>query len=383
MTNPVTQRAYLVANATGTIFPTVVFAKPPAVTDFNYPITQRWIDTSNGNAEWFLLGFLSSAGVVSPNWVKLASGTLTAESLKGNTGAAVFPDGSFNINVVGDSSGIQFAGNPATHTLTASLANIPNSSLAHSSISLVAGTGISITTSPVSLGGSTTISTTASLAAFNQIAVQVFTTPGAGTYTPTTGMKYCTIEVVGGGGGSGGCATTGAAASSAAAGGGAGGYSRKTVAAATIGASIALVVGAGGVAGAIGANTGGTGGTTSVGSTILSASGGVGGGGGFATTSLLFNLGGVGGVGSSGDINTNGMAGFGSIASGTPTVALSGAGGSSFFGGGADANLGGAATAGLFYGGGASGGALGAGTTQITGAAGAAGVIVITEYIGV
>ena len=38
-------------------------------------------------------------------------------------------------------------------------------------------------------------------AAVNSVVVQTFT--GSGTYTPTTGMLYCTIEVVGGGGGGG------------------------------------------------------------------------------------------------------------------------------------------------------------------------------------
>lgn len=197
MTNPVTQRPYLVANGTGTIFPTVVFDRAPAVTDFNFPITQRWIDTSDENAEWFLLGFLSSVGVVSPNWVQLSSGTGTVETLTGNTGGAVGPDGTQTIHVIGDSSGIQFAGNPGTNTLTASLANIPNSSLANSSITLVAGTGISINTSPVSLGGSTTISliTPVSIANGGTNATSMSTSTGIVKFDGTRLVTSTTAEI--------------------------------------------------------------------------------------------------------------------------------------------------------------------------------------------
>lgn len=45
----------------------------------------------------------------------------TVLTLTGNTGGPVSPDGSGNINVEGDSSTILIAGNPGTHTLTASL----------------------------------------------------------------------------------------------------------------------------------------------------------------------------------------------------------------------------------------------------------------------
>lgn len=219
---------------------------------------------------------------------------------------------------------------------------------------------------------------------------QVFTTPGAGTYTPTAGMLYCDIEVVGGGGGSGGCATTGAAGLAAAAGGGGGGYARKTVSASTIGASKALSVGAGGTAGSAGFNAGGTGGTSSVGSTIVSATGGGGGGGGTAATGAtiqIFSSGGVGGSGSSGDFNTTGNPGNHALYGGSTTVAtiFPGNGGSSFFGGGAQAPGGGngvgAAVAGTSYGGGGAGGGNYINTGQIAGAAGAAGIIVITEYV--
>lgn len=408
MTVPVKQNAYLASYGTGTIFPTVIFARPPSTSDFNFPITQRWIDTSGGNAEWFLLKFTSSLGVVSPDWVKLASGSLSNESLTGNTGGAVFPDGSFNINIVGDSSGIQFAGNPGTHTLTGTLANIPNSSLLNSSITLVggtdititgspvslggsatigltnntitltAGTGITITGSPVALGGTATISTTDTALAFDKIAVQVFT--GSGTYTPTAGMKYCTIEVVGGGGGSGGNGSTSSTQFASSGAGGGGGYARKTVTAATIGVSQTVTIGAGGLAGTAGANAGGNGGTTSVGA-IVSATGGSGGAGGIAA-STGGSVGGVGGVGSSGDFNINGSAGGNGFWTFTGGIGFGAQGGSSFFGGSALAQFNNnPAVAGLAYGGGAGSFTNGQSAANQPGAAGAAGIVVITEFV--
>jgi hypothetical protein len=103
---------------------------------------------------------------------------------------------------------------------------------------------------------------------------QVFTTTG--TYTPTTGMAWCQIEVVGGGGGGAGCPASVGISSPVGGGGGAGGYARKIVSAATIGVSQAVTIGAGGAGGAAGLNAGNSGTTTSVGA-IVSATGGVGG----------------------------------------------------------------------------------------------------------
>jgi hypothetical protein len=45
----------------------------------------------------------------------------TVQTISGNTGGPVGPDGSNNINVVGDGVTITIAGNPGTHTLTASV----------------------------------------------------------------------------------------------------------------------------------------------------------------------------------------------------------------------------------------------------------------------
>lgn len=218
-----------------------------------------------------------------------------------------------------------------------------------------------------------------SIGAFSSINVQVFTS--GGTYTPTTGMLYCIIEVVGGGGGSGGVAATDAITNAASAGGGGGGYARGIFSSATIGVSQSVTIGAGGTAGTAGNNSGGTGGTTSVGA-LISATGGVG-GAGSAAVGGGGTLGGAGGTGSGGDFGTHGAPGgygFGATSAGIFTVGFSGSGGSSFFGGGAPSNTG-PGIAGVSYGGGASGTFISLSSSAAAGAAGAAGVVIITEFI--
>jgi len=219
---------------------------------------------------------------------------------------------------------------------------------------------------------------------FDNITVQVFT--GSGTYTPTTGMKYCTIEVVGGGGGGGGCAASSGTNVAVGSCGGGGGYARKTVTAATIGSSQTVTVGAAGSGGATGNNNGTAGGTTSVGS-IVSATGGARGLGG-ASGGAEAPASGLGGAGSSGDFNANGIPG--GTAYGVASSAASwydiGSGGSSVFGGGAlgFAGFGSSVTNGnnaTSYGGGGTGaGGTGSASTG-AGGNGFAGIVIITEYV--
>jgi len=57
--------------------------------------------------------------------------------------------------------------------------------------------------------------------------VQVISATGSGTYTQTTGMIFCVVEIVGAGGGSGGIAGSASQSGVSGAGGG-GGYSKKT-----------------------------------------------------------------------------------------------------------------------------------------------------------
>lgn len=221
--------------------------------------------------------------------------------------------------------------------------------------------------------------------AFGPVVIRTFTT--SGTYTPTVGMISCVIEVVGGGGGGGGLVNN--ALSTAAGGGGSGGYSRGAFSAATIGASKAVTIGAGGAGGTTAGSDGSTGGTTSVGA-LIQATGGLGGQGQSAASGsvVTFRSGGSAGIGSLGDVNLSGNAGGSAMFSlnsgpSVATVQFAGYGGASYFGGSPVAVIGEyGVTAtngnnGLSFGSGG-GGSIGPGTS---GGNGADGYVLITEYL--
>ena len=179
----------------------------------------------------------------------------------------------------------------------------------------------------------------AMLGAFSGVTLQAFTTPGANTYTPTTGMKHCiVISTGGGGGGGGGDATTAAGSTSAGGGGGAAGTCIEAFSAATIGVNQTVTIGDVGTAGSVTGGTGGTGGNTTFGA-LHTANGGVGGtgsGSANAATATSF-AGGAGGVPTGGLLNITGGAGwngFAGSADGTVdlTFASGGQGGGSFWG---------------------------------------------------
>lgn len=130
------------------------------------------------------------------------------------------------------------------------------------------------------------------------INVRYFTTPGAVTYTPTTGTAKVRVRVVGGGGGGGGGQACNASQNACARSGGGGGYAEDFL---TSGfAGVTLTVGAAGQGGNAGFNNGTTGGTSSFGS-LVSATGGQGGtagGAGAAPQGIGASSGGVGVAGS-------------------------------------------------------------------------------------
>lgn len=276
--------------------------------------------------------------------------------------------------VTGTASAISI-GAGATLVLTG--ASVINSSNA----SAIAGTG-TLTYGVIDFLTSTTIASGLTLNFVQPFKIVVQTFTSTGTYTPTVGMMQCTIELVGGGGGGGGTTTCGAGSGSAGGGGGAGGYARLITTAAIIGTSQTVTIGSAGTAGAVGAGTGGTGGTTSVGA-IISATGGVGGTGGGTSTVVSFTPGGAGGTGSSGDFNLSGSTGYMGITATAGTQVIGGSGGNSFFSGTAcGQNTGtGAGGNGLNYGGGGIGGRTVTSGAQQTGGVGAAGLVVITEYV--
>lgn len=254
---------------------------------------------------------------------------------------------------------------------------VSNSKLTQMAASTVKGNNTGITANPQDITFSA-LATALGIAvtAVKSVKTQVFT--GTGTYTPSTGMLYCIAEVVGGGGGGGGASGT-ASQSAGGGGGGGGGYARKTISAATIGASQAVTVGATVTGGASGANNGTNGNTSSLGA-IMSASGGSAGNGATSSaTTITGTSGGASGTGTSGDYNIAGSAGGAGIGYGASAAAVGGYGGSSHMS--AQINGGivsGDGAAGANYGGGGSGGAAGA--TSHAGGGGAQGIVIITEF---
>jgi hypothetical protein len=242
---------------------------------------------------------------------------------------------------------------------------------------LTAGTGININNG----SGSITIS---GAGVVNKIVRQVITSTG--TYTPTSGMVYCDVELIGGGGGGGGVA---AANQNCGSGGAAGGYTKKIFTAAQIGASQSVTIGTGGAGGVAGDNAGSTGGTSSFGA-YLTATGGTGGDGGYAiggSISIYGGFGGNGGVGSGGDVNTVGEYGHDAIwyyQSGVGQNGTGGDGGCVYFGGngGEFGNLSGSIDA-TSYGGGGGGAVTSSPSISKAGGNGYAGICIITEYCSI
>lgn len=236
------------------------------------------------------------------------------------------------------------------------------------------------------------------LSLFSSVNIQAFTTPGANTYTPTSGMKYCIAISTGGGGGGGGADTDGSgSAVGAAAGGGSAPTCIELFTAAQIGVSQTVTIGAAGTAGSATAGTnGGNGGDTTFGA-LHTAGGGVGGtGSGTSAASASNNDGGAAGTATGGLVNIPGAQGGSGMAraiDGTSDTLLlhAGHGAASFWGGGgrgrvfADSNLSGAnniaGVNGGAYGSGGSGAICSASTTGAAGGTGAAGISIVIEFM--
>lgn len=223
--------------------------------------------------------------------------------------------------------------------------------------------------------------------AITNLNILYITTPGAGTYTPTTGMVQCIVECVGGGAGSAGTSMQDLVDPISIQGFGfaGAGYSRKIFTAAQIGASKAYSVGAAGTGGTApapnGTTLGTSGGDTTFGG-VMTAGGGL----------VTGTIGGTGGTASGGDINIYGSIGTGGIWNGS-VFESSGIGGNSGFaygtgGPGRNFNTGaysenGQTGSGYGAGAGAGQASTGAvpGVASFDGGAGTSGAVIITEYI--
>ncbi len=191
---------------------------------------------------------------------------------------------------------------------------------------------------------------------------QVFT--ASGTYTPSAGLLYADVEVIGGGGGSGYTRSGG---------GGAGSYSKSVLTAAAIGSSQAVTIGAAGVGGATSGTSGTNGGNSAFG-TLVTAHGG----NGSVSGSGYTVYGGAGGAAGTGNIAIAGQSG--GLGGYYSALEAAGAGGSTMYGAGGqitDATSTGINATGYGAGGGASMEASTAGGN------GSAGIVIVTEYCAV
>lgn len=223
-----------------------------------------------------------------------------------------------------------------------------------------------------------------------RVNVQIFSPAGSYTYTPTAGMAYCIVELVGGGGGSGGVGSAGALEGAVSAGGGAGGYAYAVFDAATIGAGVTVVIGAGGTAGTNVPTTGGNGSaSTFVNIATLAGGGGSGGQAGIAATNMVAQGGGGGTSGSGSALlyGCAGQSGSGGFVQGG-LIMMRGGGGSTVLGTARQPQVLNASTSGAGVGDigstlgrGASGSFTGNSGAAQVGAAGGPGFCRVTEFI--
>lgn len=201
--------------------------------------------------------------------------------------------------------------------------------------------------------------TPAKLKAITSPVVRTYLNAGSpATWTKPSGLKYVIVEVQAGGATGGG---GGANNNDRGAGGGAGGYSRKLIPVDTLGTTETVT-------------TGGTDGASSFGSHATAATGST---GANATSGII--LGGAGGAGASGDVNVTGFKGDNAL-SYDGAVLISGRGANSKFGvGGVERTSSGAGNAASGYGSGGGGG-WGTAGNPISGGAGGAGIVIVTEH---
>lgn len=208
------------------------------------------------------------------------------------------------------------------------------------------------------------------------INVQVFSTAGTFTYTPTVGTTSVIVEVQGAGGAGGGAAATGAGAMSIGSGGTAGAYGKSRLTSGFSGVNV--TVGAGGVP--VSGTSGGNGGLSSFG-TFITAPGGSGGTRIGPTTPGIGTGSAAGAISTGGNmLNTTGSPG-GIAISASATLQFGGIGGASVLGGGGTiTSTGSIPGVAVSPGSGGAGASQGASAAALAGGAGAPGIVIIWEY---
>jgi len=98
--------------------------RDPTTNDFdNWFIGSRWISYAAGSTAdptvWMLVRKTIGAGhTKTALWIRFYTGAVVAETLTGDSGGAVGPDGADNINLLSGITGLTVDGNPGTNTLT-------------------------------------------------------------------------------------------------------------------------------------------------------------------------------------------------------------------------------------------------------------------------
>lgn len=206
--------------------------------------------------------------------------------------------------------------------------------------------------------------------------VQVFSSAGTFTYTPTAGTIRVVVECLGGGGAGAGAPATTTAVGSLGASGGAGAYAMSLIGSGFSGASVVVGAGGTGVSGA----SGNAGGTSSF-AAILSCPGGKGGNIAGPSSGAFIALAGNSNGPSGGNIKNNSGQGSDLSICFSATSLQAGRGGASLFGpGAAPAGTGTNGIAAVSPGTGGGGTANLASSSALTGGAGSTGVVVVWEY---
>jgi hypothetical protein len=337
-----------------------------------------------------LAAFNSADFTVDANGFVSFLGTGEVSTLNGDSGTATPVAGAINVygNTAPAATGLTFSGSGNTLALggTLDVAHGGTGDTSFTAYSVITGgttstgplqnvVGVGTANQVLTSNGAGMLPTWQSvgLSAF-AVNIQTFTT--SGTYTPTSGMAYCIVQMVGGGGGGGG-GVGGAGTVSVGSGGGYGEYASGIFSAASIGASQTVTIGAGGTGGSGGG--GGNGGITSLG-VLITADGGVGGAASSAGSSVVASGGSGGAGGSGGSYRFQGAPGVNSLAI-YSSIYIPGNGGSGIFGGGGETfwNQQASGNVGVGYGSGGSGST--STTANTAGGNGANGIVIITEYI--
>lgn len=159
--------------------------RAPGVTDTQWPLGKRWIDTVAGS-EYSLCNFSTSNGVVSANWSLLGTNTGALNTLTGDSGGAISPSAG-NITLAGTAGQIATTGSGSTITFSLIGPYTPSTYTAHG---VLIGEGTSpIVATAAGTSGQLLIAATGADPAFATL------TSSGSTITVTGGANTLNIDV--------------------------------------------------------------------------------------------------------------------------------------------------------------------------------------------